>query len=888
MLEPRAMETRDFWTVFNEHAAERPALEAILAPGRSPLSFSDLTRRLDGVRASLEGFGIGRGDVVALALPNGPEMAVCVLGVASSAIAAPLNPSYGDREFAHYLARLRPKAVVVPADEDSPARRQAAACGIPTIELCASTGERAGTFELQCDARGAPARPGWNTADDVAVLLLTSGSTDQPKLVPHRSRHVAAYAEVFARAYQLGPADRCIHTMPMFHGHGLESLLLVPLLRGGGVVCPTGFDVPSFFAQIRTFQPTWYSAAYTIHHAILDGIEPYRETAREARLRFIRSGSGRLDPAIMRGLEDAFGAPVVERYGMSEAPTLTYNPLPPAVRKAGTVGIPTLCEVRVREGREFLATGQEGEVVARGPLVFDGYWDDPEATDAAFVDGWFRTGDLGRFDDDGYLTITGRLKDVINRGGEKLSPAEVEQVLCEHPDVAAACVFAVPHPTLGEEVMAAFVPEVGSDVAERDLLGHVRERVVRFKVPRRILPCSSLPTGSSGKVQRAAVAQMCRALLGPNGAEDSAASPRAPSALENEVLQIWNAVLKSRSTDLDQDFFLAGGDSLAAAELFVRIHHQLGISLNLGEFFDHATTVAGIAGLVERARGAGGTARVLPARLVPIKPEGDRRPLFGISGRAGNPLAFVHFARSMDPRRPFYGIASVGLDGTTAPLDRMEDIAAENIRVVRALQPTGPYSLCGLCFGARVAYEMARQLEAGGEEVELLLMLDPSPPYTDGAGRPRGPLAAKRKRYVVARIVHDHVLYHAKNVARLRGAERRTYVREKFAKLSAALRQGSWSRRYRTELRRRAVEEANYRAGMSYVPEPYAGPAVIRFSRDRPILGGRDHRLDWLALLPQCEGPIYVPGHDSGSMVDSTHAPHLAALVNDATEQMRT
>lgn len=876
----------DFWRVLSEHAARAPDLEALLAPGRSPLTSAELVERVDAVRAALARFGIGRGDLVALALPDGPETALCLLGVTCGAIAVPLNPAYSDDEFARYLARIRPRAIIAPAGRDDAARRQAAAREIQVIDLDVRRGA-AGTFDLRCDHGGTPDRPGWNGEDDVALLLLTSGSTGEPKLVPHRQRHVAAYAQFFAQAYDLGPADRCIHTMPMFHGHGVESLLLAPLLLGSGVVCPERFDVPSFFAHLRTHRPTWYSAAYTIHQAILDGIEPYRTVAREAGLRFIRSGSGRLDPELMAGLEEAFGAPVVERYGMSEAPTLTYNPLPPAVRKPGTVGIPMLSEVRIRDEPGFVSEpGREGEVVARGPLVFDGYWDDPEATAAAFVDGWFRTGDLGRFDEDGYLTITGRLKDVINRGGEKVSPAEVEQVLCEHPEAKEACVFAVPHPSLGEEILAAVVPAAGTTrVEEADLLEYLRARVASFKVPRRIVLCASLAKADSGKVSRVRVAQACLAVLARTSAAETRSAP-APSVVEREILGIWNAVLGSDTTDLHQDFFLAGGDSLRAAELFSRIEHQCGVTLTLGEIFDDATTVAGIARLVEQTRPQRKTAAT---GLVPIQPDGARPPLFGVPGGGGNPLGFVHLARALDPQQPFYGIESRGLDGSTPPFDDMEDIVADHLSAVRSLQPDGPYHLCGLCFGARVAYEMAYQLEAAGERVGLLILLDPSPPFTDGAGKPRGRRDSSRRRVwpAIARMFRDHIGYHARTVTRLRGANRRDYLRDKLDRLYDILRRGGWSQLYRAEIRRRSVREANYHAGMHHIPHPYGGTTLVRFARDRPIHGDRDYRLDWLDLLSGCEEPAYISGHDSGSIVAPENAAALASRIEESLLRAR-
>jgi thioesterase domain-containing protein len=589
----------------------------------------------------------------------------------------------------------------------------------------------------------------------------------------------------------------------------------------------------------------------------------------------------------MQGLEDAFGAPVIERYGMSEASDLTYNPLPPAVRKPGTVGIPGINEVKIIDERgATLGPNREGEIVARGPSVFDGYWDDPVANEAAFIDGWFRTGDLGRFDEDGYLTITGRIKDLINRGGEKLSPVEVEAVLCEHPMVAAACVFPMPHSTLGEEVLAAVVPVPGSDIVERELLAHARVGLAAFKVPRRILLCESLPKGRTGKVQRSLVAQMCRSMLAHNGGTEADLPGREPSAVERELLALWNAVLGTETADLDQDFFLAGGDSLRMGELFARIRERLGVTLGLGQIFDEPATISGIARLIERTRTSGSVQRDLPAGLVPIKADGDHPPLFAVPGNGGNPIGFVHIGRLLEQRRPFYGIESRGLDGTSPPLDRMEDIAADNIRRIKTLLPDGPYFLAGACFGARVAYEMARQLDAAGERVGLLLMLDPSPPFTDGRGRPRVARAGGRDamRFSTSRFVLDRVVLHARTIAALRGAERRAYLRQKLALVGEILRQRDMFRGDRSELYQRATHEANLRAGRHYIPGSYFGATIVCLTRDRPVLSNRDYRLDWLKLVPQCGGPIYTAGRDSADMMNLANSYVLAERINGCLE----
>ena len=881
------------WRILSERASKQPDAPAILAPRRRPLRFGELPGRLEAIRAKLTRCGIGCGDVVATALPDGAETAVCLLGLMSCAIAAPLNPNYSEGEFGRYLSRLHPKALIVCGDGGDAARRQAHLLKIPTIELVADSGAAAGSFELRSDLNGTPTSTEWNADGDTGFILLTSGSTGRPKFVPYTIRRIIAAAKCFAQTYQIGPSDTSIHLMPIFHGHGINRLAS-SLLSGSGIVFPGPFDVPTFFACIEEFKPTWFTAGYTMHRAILDQADKYRETANAARVRFIRSGSGRLDPHIIRGLEEIFGAPVIDRYGASESGELTTNPLPPGIRKPGKVGIPGANEVRIIDPNgAFLGTNQEGEIVARGPTVFDGYWDDPEATAAAFMRDWYRTGDLGRFDEDGYLEITGRIKDLINRGGEKISPLEVEAVLAEHPAVNSACVFAVPHTSLGEEVAAAVVLRKERYACEQELLAHLRARLVPFKVPRRVLFLEALPKSGTGKISRSEVAQLCLGIMAQSQSAAGTKRPRKPSRLEQQILEIWNDVLKSDMPDLDKDFFLAGGDSLRAADLLARIRRRFGVMLGLGQMFDDTPTVAGLARLIEFGRTVRAESRD-SSGLVPVKSSGNLPPIFAVPGRDGNPFAWVHLARALSHRQPLYLLEYQGLDGRRPPLDSVPGIAALHIRSIRKLQPAGPYYLMGACFGARVAFEMARQLRAGGSRVGLLIMLDPSAPFTDSQGRPRAghkeQIPANRNP-TVPRYIVDRFTFHARQITNLRGEARRAYLRQKMKHMTEIVRQRDVFRGNRSGLYeqfQRAVEEANLRAGRRYIPAPYDGDAVLCIiKKDRPSAGHREFRLDWMQLLPRCDHPVFIDGENAWTIMNASRAPRLASQIETWLEAAR-
>ena len=484
---------------------------ALGAPGRPGLTYAALRDVIAQVRASLHAWGLGRKDRVALVLPNGPEMAAAFLAVASTATTAPLNPAYRADEFAFYLDDLQARALVVLEGQEGPAREVARERGIPLIELSPSADGPAGHFTLKSDLPRTTPSPDAkdSVASDVALVLHTSGTTARPKLVPLTHANLTASARHIGAHLALGPSDTCLNIMPLFHIHGLVAAVLSSLGAGGRVVCTPGFNALRFFSWFEEARPTWYTAVPTMHQALVERARRNAERLTTHRLRFIRSSSASLPPQVMEELERVFGVPVIESYGMTEAAhQMASNPLPPRPRYAGAVGIAAGPEVAIMdEAGTLLPPGALGEVVIRGPNVMSGYVNNPDANARAFTHGWFRTGDQGTLDAQGFLRLTGRLKELINRGGEKVSPLEVDTVLLDHPAVQQAVTFALPHPKLGEDVAAAVVLREGASATERELRDFVASRVADFKVPRRIVLLTELPKGPTGKVQRIGLAE---------------------------------------------------------------------------------------------------------------------------------------------------------------------------------------------------------------------------------------------------------------------------------------------------------------------------------------------------------------------------------------------
>jgi len=472
------------------------------------MSYAGLRSQVRKTVDTLNRLGIGRNDTVAIVLPNGPEMASAFISIAAGATTAPLNPAYREDEFKFYLTDLQARLLVVQKDMASPARAVAEKLGIRIATLNHDDADPAGLFELHGEpAESSPG--GLAESEDIALVLHTSGTTARPKIVPLTQRNICSSAHHIADSLSLATDDRCLNIMPLFHIHGLVAAVLSSLASGASIACTPGFNALQFFALLKDIEPTWYTAVPTMHQAILSRAARNKNVIDGARLKFIRSSSASLPPQIMRGLEDTFGAPVIEAYGMTEAAhQMTSNPLPPRERKPGSVGVAAGPEIAIMDDSgSLLAKGDTGEVVIRGPNVTAGYQNNPEANAAAFTNGWFRTGDQGVIDDEGYLRLTGRLKEIINRGGEKISPREVDEVLLDHPAIAQVVTFAIPHRKLGEDVAAAVVLNEGASVTQRDIQAFAAERLTDLKVPRKIVFLDEIPKGATGKLQRIGLAE---------------------------------------------------------------------------------------------------------------------------------------------------------------------------------------------------------------------------------------------------------------------------------------------------------------------------------------------------------------------------------------------
>jgi acyl-CoA synthetase (AMP-forming)/AMP-acid ligase II/thioesterase domain-containing protein/acyl carrier protein len=777
-------------------AAERdPDGIAIAAPGYPALAYERLWLYLQEVQDALARSGVGRNDRVAVVAPGGPTPASIFLTVAASAICAPLNPALRAAEFEYYFRELNAAALIVQSGTASPAADVARRQGIAVMTLEPAGESPCGLFTLSGEAGRAAPSPGFGSPADPALVLFTSGTTARPKQVALTHRNICASAHTIATALRLARRDRCLNVMPLYHIHGLIGAVLSTIAAGAGIVCPPGFDEMDFYAWLDEFRPSWYTAVPTIHQAIVSRAPEFGAIIDRSALRFIRSCSAPLPPQVMADLERTFRAPVIEAYGMTEAShQISCNPLPPGSRKPGSVGTATGCDAAVMdEAGALLPPGATGELVIRGPGVMDGYEGGVEVNRTAFINGWFRTGDQGMIDADGYIFIRGRLKEIINRGGMKISPREIEEALLEHPAVARAAVFGVPHPTLGEHAAAAVVLRSGAVAAEAELRQFAAGRLADFRVPSRIIVADHLPTGPTGKLQRTRLAEHFAAAL---------RTPFAPPTdpLDLELTRIWRAILRLDRVGIDDNFFDLGGTSLSAVRMLAEVEAATGRRLPVTALYA-AQTIRQLSEALRRDAG------VAASRVTTFHPDGARLPFFFLHGDyTGGGFYTRNLAKALGSDQPFHALHPHGLDGGPIPTT-IEAMAADYLATVRSLRPHGPYLLGGHCNGGLIALEVAQRLRAAGERVDLLAVVDAPAPNVG---------MRARLAYAVASGVRA--------LRRWAGAQRR----KAYARLRKRLREQTTATIHdHGELRSSDPAAAYRQAVKGYLPRPYAGLIAV-------------------------------------------------------------
>eukprot|EP00262_Sarcandra_glabra_P001488 TRINITY_DN11600_c0_g1_i1.p1 TRINITY_DN11600_c0_g1~~TRINITY_DN11600_c0_g1_i1.p1 ORF type:complete len:528 (+),score=4.00 TRINITY_DN11600_c0_g1_i1:143-1726(+) len=511
------MESATLTGLLKHAAGEYSGRRALSLSGKYDLTHAQLQGLIEQAASCLVSYGIKAGDVVALTFPNTVEFVFMFLAVIRArAVAAPLNAAYTSDEFEFYLSDSEAKLLLTSSDGNSSAQDAAAKLNIP--HATATLAQPKGTIIVSLpDSDSLSDLPSdsvskiVNDPSDVALFLHTSGTTSRPKGVPLTQLNLAASVQNIKSVYKLTESDSTVIVLPLFHVHGLLAGLLSSLGAGAAVTLPASgrFSASTFWSDMRSYGATWYTAVPTIHQILLDRHVTNPEPAYP-KLRFIRSCSASLAPTILARLEEAFNAPVLEAYAMTEAAHLmSSNPLPEnGPHKPGSVGKAVGQEMAILDENGGVQPAHvSGEVCIRGINITKGYKNNPEANKTAFSFGWFHTGDIGFLDSDGYLNLVGRIKELINRGGEKISPIEVDAVLLSHPDVAQAVAFGVPDDKYGEEINCAIILREGSNIDEEEVSRFCKKNLASFKVPKKVFLTDSVPKTATGKIQRRIVAE---------------------------------------------------------------------------------------------------------------------------------------------------------------------------------------------------------------------------------------------------------------------------------------------------------------------------------------------------------------------------------------------
>jgi len=566
------------------HVERRGGTPAVWFAPDQFCSYSQMNENATVISQALKSASGASSPRVCFPMPRGSSALYGFLGAIECGTCCPLDGKLRQNEFDEAYSVLLPD-VVLSSEPQSIGVKVAAAAGIAIViyEVSSDHGNcRIIDVKPAKNVRRADRLMTLTSGEAPAVLMRTSGTTAQPKLVGLTHANVLAATDTMRVAFELTESDVCITPMPLHHVHGLIAAALSALSAGSSIHCCETFSPRSFDQALRDYAPTWLTAAPALHIAMNDYYAGQNSTPSIRTLRCFRSSSAPLPPASIARLEGLYAAPLLETYGLTEtASTLCSNRLPPGKRKPGSVGQAISADLKIvdPEGRE-LPAGQDGEVILKGPGVISEYVGTQPAD--AFIDGYLRTGDIGRVDGDGYLYIVGRLKEVIKRGGHSVFPLEIDNALLDHPAVAEAVTFSIPHPTLGEDVLAAIVRKAGSVVLPSSIRESAAEVLSGYKVPTRILVVEAIPRNAIGKVMRRDVPSLLAKQLAP-------ARIAATQPTEQILLAIWLEIIQRDDIGITDNVFEFGADPLRAEMAAAKIDQRFGVRFSLKQIFAQPT-----------------------------------------------------------------------------------------------------------------------------------------------------------------------------------------------------------------------------------------------------------------------------------------------------------
>lgn len=857
----------------NAHARRSPEQTAIVSARVGNVSYRTLTEQISRLHHVFRSAGIGSNSRIGLVLPSGVESAVATIAASTHATCVPFHPDISQEEFLRESKRFRLDGVVVPEWCETAAAKAAQDDSSALFAVAKADG----AFD-QFDVRCLRARAGSimsfsePTRRSEALVLRTSATTGPSKLVPVTHGNMIEQTYKMRRWIGISASDCAACLLPTYYAQGCQTGILIPLLLGGSVAIPESGRLDWHGHWLTDLAPTWFSAGPTFLLNLLDGLHARGDAKLHHALRFILSSSAHLPRQVREGIESALGVPVLEYYGLSEGGMMAANPPPPQRRKPGTAGRVPQGELEIRdEAGNVAKPGEAGQIFIRGASVIPGYIVDEGQAREGLKDGWLATGDIGAIDAEGFLTIQGRLKELINRGGEKISPLEIERAALFHPDVREAAAFGVPHPRLGENAALAVVVKPEAAVTARELRSFMRRRLPAFKTPQRIDIVDSLPKGQTGKVSRKTLTELALRSERPHAAPEA--------VLEIQIAAIWRRLLKTEQIGIDDDFFEAGGDSLLAEEMLLEVESIVNFKIPASEVSE-AFTIRGLAGFAIAASESTGDEPLVKVRDAP------GTPFFFCHGDYGSRGFYaLDLTRLIDPPQPFY------LIHTPRDVDENSDLSIASMArayapLLLAAWPEGPFRLGGHCNGGLLAFEIANQLIRAGREVEFVLTIESI------SINCRWPLRLAKQAFKVAalgastefgrRLARDGMLCVWEIIqAFAEEADRNHAIRRAWGAVRH-LRDGDQKKRSLLESR----DFAYQRAMANYVP-PRLDCEVVAITAEKPIFGSYMISpflapSSWKSRV-KCVREARVPGDHLGCIT-----VEVAALANCIGSVLRT
>ncbi len=708
------------------HAASSPESPALMEPDGILLTYKELWARIETLGMRLRDAGVGPRQTVAILMHQGAPQVVAVAGVLNHCACAPLQPKTTVAEVESSLRMLSASALIVSPQFEAEAE---AACAMGLTVLLAGDAQSPMDWKIHPPVLPLAVR---TPPSEANLLLITSATTGSAKLVPLSAGNLDAGIASRRDALQLSSSDRVLLMTSLCHIIGIENAF-AQFLVGGAVIATSGFDPMAYLGWLQNLRPTWYDCAPAVHQAALMQLKR-EQSYGYTFLRFVQSAGASLPDDARRELEDILRVPVFNDYGMTEACPIAVDAFLPGGRVPHSAGRSCGLEIGIMDSLGgLLSPDQEGEIVVRGPAVFSGYANNLEANRLAFQDGWFRTGDAGHLDTEGNLFITGRLKEMINRGGEKILPSEVDAALVAHPVVCEAAAFAIPHPTLGEEVACAVVLRTADEppVGASELRRFAAQRLAAFKVPHRIFFVDQIPRGELGKPQRWLLAEHLSGCRADPPLPADVTQRRLVDDVDDvfyKLHEIWARILDRDDLGFDEDFFDAGGDSLTAVNMLAEVDQRFGsqTSASAASFLDEPTLarLTGLVGKVNLARSSQNASSEL--RVFPVRAAGTPRQLFCVPADEEEGLYFRRLATYLSGQMDLSIVRPANTLHSRA-LFTLERAGEEMAALVGQAQPEGPYLLGGYCYGGVVAAEAARLLALEGQDARLILFDAPMP-----------------------------------------------------------------------------------------------------------------------------------------------------------------